>query len=69
MESKYTIFCFCIGLKCSTVEENLQTSSIKKNIQNIFCSLKKKKEGKGGEIETVFEKILAAKNFKIDEKH
>lgn len=40
----------------------------KKNIQNIFCSLKKK-EGKGGEIETVFEKILAAKNFKIDEKH
>lgn len=41
----------------------------KKNIQNIFCSLKKKKEGKGGEIETVFEKILAAKNFKIDEKH
>lgn len=41
----------------------------KNNIQNILCSLKKKKVGKGGEIETVFEKMLAAKNFKIDEKH
>ena len=41
----------------------------KKNIQNIFCSLKEKKGDKGGGIETVFEKNVGCKNFKIDEKH